>query len=232
MNSFHDPLGSSVFFSQRSAETFARLWRSGRAQYLSRLKQGRLIRGTSALFLHKQVGFVLGDDVGDAARLEGSDEPLVEGSHAAGGVHHEHGNVGLVQGGFGPLDAQVAHVAGVVDARGVDDEHGAGRRQLHGLAHRVGGGAGNIGHHGDGLVRQRVHQAGLAGVAHPEEDDVRALAGRGIVQGHAGSFRCRFASVGGDLGRPSRPEAFFLLRGATKVAPYGRHTSDGLRDSG
>ena len=104
LNSFLDPLGSSVFFSQRSAETFARLWRSGRAQYLSRLKQGRLIRGTSALFLHKQVGFVLGDDVGDAARLEGSDEPLVEGSHAAGGVHNEHGHVGLVQGGFGSLD--------------------------------------------------------------------------------------------------------------------------------
>ncbi|GJC75783.1 hypothetical protein Aeq9CBH6_11180 [Adlercreutzia equolifaciens] len=61
---------------------------------------------------------------------------------------------------------------------------------------------------------------------------MRALAGRGIVQGHAGSFRCRFASVGGDLGRPSRPKAFFLLGGATEVAPYGRHTSDGLRDSG
>ena len=163
--------------------------------------------------------------------MESGEKAVVEGGHAAGGVHNEHGHVGLVQGGFGPLDAQVAHLAGVIDARGVDDERGAGRCQLHGLAHRVGGGAGDIGHHGDGLVRQRVHQAGLAGVAHPEEDDVGAFTGRGIVQRHAGSFRCRFTSVGRDLGRPSRPEAFFLLRGATKVAPYGRHTSDGLRDS-
>ena len=100
----------------------------------------------------------------------------------------------LVKGYFGQdtenpteLDAQVAYVAGVVDTWSVNNEHGTGRRQFHGFAHRVGGGAGHIGHYGDGLVRQRVHQAGLAGVAHAEEDDVGALAGRGIVQRHANS---------------------------------------------
>ena len=100
----------------------------------------------------------------------------------------------LVKGYFGQdtenpteLDAQVAYVAGVVDTWSVNNEHGTGRRQFHGFAHRVGGGAGHIGHYGDGLVRQRVHQAGLAGVAHAEKDDVGALAGRGIVQRHADS---------------------------------------------
>lgn len=43
------------------------------------------------------------------ARLEGGEEFLVERGEAACGIYHEHSHVGLVQGGLGPLDAQVAY---------------------------------------------------------------------------------------------------------------------------
>lgn len=152
----------------------------------ARRRQRRLRSAGSPAF-RKQIGLILRNHIGNAARLEGGEEFLVERGEAACGIYHEHSHVGLVQGGLGPLDAQVAYVAGVVDTWSVNNEHGTGRRQFHGFAHRVGGGAGHIGHYGDGLVRQRVHQAGLAGVAHAEKDDVGALAGRGIVQRHADS---------------------------------------------
>ena len=94
----------------------------------------------------------------------------------------DHAQVGAVEHLHGAPGPQLAERAHVVEAGRVDEQHRAEGQQLHGLLHRVGGGARLLRHDGHVLPGDGVQQAGLAHVAPPEEGDVQAHAAWGVVE--------------------------------------------------
>lgn len=113
-----------------------------------------------------------GDD-GDFAGPE-LPEPVELGG-AVAFAEKQHGDLRAVRGPERPLDALGAQCARVVESRGVGQEAGAEAGQLHRLRDGVGGGARNVGDHGDRLSRQRIDERGLAAVAAAEESDVQSF---------------------------------------------------------
>ena len=91
--------------------------------------------------LRQQVAFVQRHDVGRLPLPENGAERLVLRLHAQRRVHHQHGDIGFRQHLSGAPDAHFAQLALVVQAGGVDNDHRPQRQKLHGLVHRVGGGA-------------------------------------------------------------------------------------------
>ena len=114
--------------------------------------------------LPQQVAFVQGDQVGYLPLLKQLQQGFVLGLQAAHRVHHQYGDVGLGQHLPGSMHPHFAQFALVVHAGSVDDDHRPQRQQLHGLLHRVGGGALYVGDQRKVLPRHGVHHAGFARV--------------------------------------------------------------------
>ena len=74
-------------------------------------------------------------------------------------VHHEDGHVARGKHLACRGDAQLAKRAGVVDAGCVDNDHRTQGQKLHGLADGVGGGSRDVGHDGQLLAGDGVHEA-------------------------------------------------------------------------
>ena len=130
------------------------------------------------------IRLVPGDHEGQLFGTEEIEQLPIQGGETDARVHDEDGNVGLGQHPAGALDALFAQLALVVEAGGVDDDHGAEGQELHCLFDRVGGGALDVGDHGELLTRDAIHDAGFPGVAHTVETDVDPLCRGGIVQAH------------------------------------------------
>ena len=118
-------------------------------------------------------------------QLFGAD--AVEEGHVLGGragsrLDDEEGDVRFIEDLVGPLHAQAAQFAFVVDTRRVNQQHRAQRQQLHRLGHGVRRGPRRVGHDGQVLVRQGVDKARLAGIAAAEDTDMDAVRRRGGVQ--------------------------------------------------
>ena len=132
----------------------------------------------------QQVGLVENHEIRDLLFDKKGDQLLIACLSSLLRVHHQHGNVRAVEHLPGLLHPQRAQLALVVEARGVDDHDRPQGQQLHGLAHRVGGGALHLGDHGQGLAGDGVDHAGLARVPAAEKADVYSVPGGGVVQSH------------------------------------------------
>ena len=130
-----------------------------------------------------QVDLVEHRQHGNLALLEGVEQAQLQAAEPRLGQDQD-GQLGALQHLHRPLDPLGAQRADVVDARGVDEEHGAERQELHRFLHRIGGGAGLGRDDRHLLARQGVEQRGLADVAPAEDADVQT-----------NSTRCRVHSV-------------------------------------
>lgn len=96
------------------------------------------------------------------------------------------GEVHLRERSVGAADAERAEGAQVVDAGGVDPDHGAYARDFHRLTDRVGGSAGGVGDDGDRLVGEVVDERAFAIITSTKDAYMRfkfvALHGRSNVK--------------------------------------------------
>ena len=146
--------------------------------------QVHLVRGVRG-DLAQEVALVVGDEVGRVLRPEQPHQLALARPHPRGRVHHEHRHVCGAQDLARPLHAQLAQLAGVVEAGGVHHGHRPQGQDLHGLDHRVRRGAQRVRHDREVLAGDGVDHARLARVPPPEEADVHALRRGGVVKTHA-----------------------------------------------
>jgi hypothetical protein len=132
----------------------------------------------------------------------------------AAGLGDEHAEVGAVEHLGGLPGAQLAEHADVVDAGGVDEEHGAERQQFHRLLDRVRGRAGEVADDADLLARDRVEQARLADVAAAEDADVKPQC---LSEASDRPMR--------SLSHPCAVSPNYVSRPRDRGVPAGRHTA-------
>ena len=123
-----------------------------------------------------------------AGLFELFEQGLIRRAHANAAVDDEHTDVCPSQYLAGFRHAHLAQTADVVNAGGVNDDHGPEGQELHGLGHGVGGGALLIRNDGEGLTGDGVDDGGFTGVPAPEEGDVGPVGLRDFVQRHINSF--------------------------------------------
>ena len=145
----------------------------------------------------QQVGLVVDHQVRDVPCLELLCQLPVVRLHPQGAVYYQDGHIGLVQHLEGTLDTQLSQSAYIVNTRGINDDHGADGQQLHGLLHRVGGGALHLGDQGEGLTGDGIDHAGLPSVAQTEEADVYPFARGAVIQSHRDTSFLRTGNRGG-----------------------------------
>ena len=93
----------------------------------------------------------------------------------------QQGHVRPLEGVPGGLHPQLPQLPLVVIPGGVDEQHRADGVELHGLFHRVGGGARHRGHQGHLLTGEGVDEAGFSRIAPPVQGDVQPLGGGGLL---------------------------------------------------
>jgi len=133
------------------------------------------------IFEAAEVGFIQYDDIRHAFFLDELLQCEVFRTFADRAVDDEHRNISFIEYLPGALHTQLAHGALVVHAGSVDDDHRPQRQQLHGLLHRVGGGALYVGDQRKVLPRHGVHHAGFARVPQTEKADMGPVGGDGRV---------------------------------------------------
>ena len=111
-----------------------------------------------------------------------AEEGHVFGGRAGGRLNDEEGDIRLVEDLVGPLHAQAAQFAFIVDARRVNQQYRTQGEQFHRLGHGIRRGTRRVGHNGQVLVRQGVDEARFAGIATAEDTDMDAVRRRGGVQ--------------------------------------------------
>ena len=147
------------------------------------------------LLFRKEVGLVVGDEIGKGFLLEFLDNGLLRLGKARLGVGHNNGHVCLAKGLLGLFNALRSQFPGVVQTRSVYEDDRAEGKELHALLDGVGGGAGNGGDHRQVLVGQGVQEAGFAGVGPAEEDYMQSVGSRGGVQRHKLNFPWIFLGI-------------------------------------
>ena len=125
----------------------------------------------------QQVALVQGDQIGHFPFLKQLLQGFVPWLHAPRRVHHQHSRIGLAQHLPGAVHPHFAQLALVVHAGGIDDHDRPQRQKLHGLLHRIGGGALHLGDQREALPRNGVHHAGFARVAQAEKADMGTVGG-------------------------------------------------------
>ena len=125
-----------------------------------------------------QVKFVEGDNIRDFLFPDLFQNPFILPGHPFGAVNDQNGNIRLVENLVCFSDAQSTQLPFVIQPRGIDHHYRPKRQQLHGLLHRIGGGALYIRDNGKVLAGDGIDQAGFPRISFSEDPDVNAVCGR------------------------------------------------------
>ena len=140
--------------------------------------------GKGAFGSRGEVGFVIDGDMGDLFFFKQGQQGLIVGVHTHRCVDDQNGHIGLIEHLLGAADTQLAQLALVIIARGINDQNRADGQQLHRLLYGIGGSAAGLGNDGDRLAGDGIDHAGFAGIAAAEEGDMGTVGRRGGIEAH------------------------------------------------